>query len=83
MKSKDMLSIFSSDADKLVQFNQDSVYKGSPQYAYVARDWQEVQEVIAYCHSQKLPVTFCGSQTSMTGSSVANEGLALSLSKKK
>lgn len=81
-QKKEISRLFSTDPDTLLRYNHDSVYEGHPDSVYVARDWQEVQEVIAYCHGCRLPVTFCGSQTSMTGASVANEGLALSLAGK-
>jgi len=73
---------FNSDPDRLKQFSKDSVYQGRPDFSYIANDTQEIQEVIRDCSSRKLPVTFCGSQTSMTGSSVAEEGVSLSLGKR-
>ncbi|MBF0105640.1 MAG: FAD-binding oxidoreductase [Deltaproteobacteria bacterium] len=75
-------TLLSTDPDKLTQFSKDAVYAGAPQYAYAARDFQETAEVIAYCRAENIPVTFCGSQTSMTGASVADSGLALSLTAK-
>ncbi len=68
-----------TDATSLAQFSKDMVYAGAPDFALKARDWQEVSEVLSTCHQQEIPVTPCGSQTSMTGSSVADSGLALSL----
>jgi len=68
-----------TDAASLAQFSKDMVYAGAPDFVLKARDWQEVSEVLAACHQQEIPVTPCGSQTSMTGSSVADSGLALSL----
>lgn len=79
---KNLISLFSTDPATLARFDHDSVYQGRPDYACYAHDWQTVQEILAYCHVQNLPITFCGSQTSMTGSSVADEGLALSLTQK-
>lgn len=64
------------------QLSKDTVYKGHPDYVYRAHDFPETREIIAHCFAKKIPITFCGSQTSMTGSSVANEGLALSLAQK-
>ena len=55
------------------------VYSGQPDFIHLARDPQDTAEVLTYCNNHKMPVTFCGSQTSMTGASVADTGLALAL----
>lgn len=39
----------------------------------------EVQDILRRCHTQKIPVTCCGSRTSMTGSSVTDTGVLMSL----
>ncbi len=83
MKIKvDITDYFYSDKEIIEQYSKDSVYEGHPDFVYRAGDWETVQEVLQYCSENKLPVTFCGSQTSMTGASVADEGLALSMSLK-
>lgn len=69
-----------NDPEILHEHDHDSVYQGHPDFVYQASD-PTVTEVLAYCHHHKIPVTFCGSHTSMTGSSVANSGLALSLTR--
>ncbi|MBI2082914.1 MAG: FAD-binding oxidoreductase [Deltaproteobacteria bacterium] len=53
----------------------DTVVQGDPELVYRARDSQDLTEILKYCHQEKIPVTFCGSQTSLTGSSVAFGGL--------
>lgn len=73
---------FSTSPEKLNHYAKDMVYAGHPQYVYEASDVATTREVLAYCHAQNLPVTFCGSQTSMTGSSVADEGVVLALGKR-
>lgn len=75
-------NLFKSDKDILSNHAHDMVFNGSPDFFYEARDNKETQEIITFCHHKKVPITFCGSQTSMTGSSVAESGLALSLVKK-
>lgn len=73
---------FSTSPEKLQCYAKDMVYAGHPQYVYEAGDIETTREVLAYCYAKKLPVTFCGSQTSMTGSSVADEGVVLALGKR-
>jgi FAD/FMN-containing dehydrogenase len=71
--------ILSSDLERLQSVNHDMVYAGAPRFVCDAGDWQDVAAVLADSQNKKLPVTFCGSQTSMTGASVADDGLALRL----
>ena len=59
----------------------DPVLKGSPEMIFRANNVQEVRDILLYCNREKLPVTFCGSQTSLTGSSVAENGLLMSTEK--
>lgn len=59
-------------------YAQDTVMRGLPDAVLRARDIQEIQEALAFCHAHKIPVTFCGSQTSETGASVALGGLLIS-----
>jgi FAD/FMN-containing dehydrogenase len=73
---------FSTSPEKLQHYAKDMVYAGHPQYIYESGDDGTTRDVLAYCHAEKLPVTFCGSQTSMTGSSVADDGVALALGKR-
>lgn len=58
------------------------VFRGMPRYVYEASDFETVSEILASCDAQRLPVTFCGSQTSMTGASVAEDGVLVALGKK-
>lgn len=74
-------SLLLTDREILEQYNRDSVYVGNPQYVCTPSDVPTTQEVIQHCQAKKIPITFCGSQTSMTGSSVADSGLTLSLAK--
>lgn len=55
--------------------------RGEPDAVLIARDLQDVQEALRVCSAEKIPVTFCGSQTSMTGASVALGGLLVSTEK--
>lgn len=69
-----------SDRAVLEKYSKDSVYKGNPEFSFLAKDQKTTRDVIEYCHGHVLPVTFCGGQTSMTGASVADRGVAFSLS---
>ncbi len=70
-----------TDPQTLARFARDTVYLGHPDFVHIAGDWQVVREVMREANAKKMPVTFCGSQTSMTGASVADSGIALSLQK--
>lgn len=72
--------IFAGD-DRIERYCEDTMMRGSPDAVIVARDEQEISELLAYCNKNSIPVTFCGSQTSMTGASVPTEGLLISTEK--
>lgn len=72
--------IYSGD-DRIENYCEDTMMRGSPDAVVVARDEQEVADILKYCNAVGIPVTFCGSQTSMTGASVPNEGLLISTEK--
>ncbi|MFH0798880.1 MAG: FAD-binding oxidoreductase [Pseudomonadota bacterium] len=67
--------------DRLETYSEDSMMRGRPDAVLVARDEQEVAEAMAWCNAKLIPVTLCGSQTSMTGASVPMEGLVISTEK--
>lgn len=56
--------------------------RGHPRYVYEAGDFETASEILAYCNANHMPVTFCGSQTSMTGASVAEDGVVVAMAKK-
>lgn len=69
----------SSDPTVLERYAKDMVYRGHADYAYTAGDTKTLSEIIAWCHATKTPLTFCGSQTSMTGSSAPDGGVIAAL----
>lgn len=69
----------STDPATLSRYSHDMVYSGHPDFVHLCRDVKDTAEVLSYCHAHKIPVTFCGSQTSMTGASVADSGLVIAL----
>lgn len=79
---KNILDLFDTSKETLARYSHDMVYQGHPEYFYSASDTQTLQEILAYCDQNKIPVTFCGSQTAMTGSSVADNGALISLTNK-
>ena len=72
--------IYSND-DRIERFREDTMMRGSPDAVLIARDEQEAVDALAFCNGRKIPITFCGAQTSMTGASVANNGLIVSTEK--
>lgn len=76
-----MFSNLSNDPDLLARFASDMVYTGHPQFIATASDNKTLTEIIAYGNAHQLPMTFCGSQTSMTGSSAADSGIIVPLGK--
>ena len=62
-------------------YNHDTMMTGNPDALVRPADAQECQEIVAYCAAQKIPLTFCGGHTAMTGSGVAESGLLLSIEK--
>lgn len=74
-------NIIPAGDERIERYSEDTMMRGSPDAVLVVRDEQDVAEVLAYCDGKGIPVTFCGSQTSMTGASVPLEGLLISTEK--
>ncbi len=67
--------------DRIEGYNHDTMMRGDPDALVRPADAQECREIVAYCHAQGIPLTFCGGHTAMTGSSVAESGFLLSIEK--
>ncbi len=67
--------------DRIETFCEDTMYRGAPDAVLVASSEDEVSCAMKFASGCDLPVTICGSQTSMTGSSVADSGLTISTQK--
>ena len=63
--------------ERMAPYRGDVVIQGDPDAVIRARDVQEVQEVLAFCHAGKIPVTFAGGFTGLTGAVAAEEGLLI------
>lgn len=72
--------IFAGDS-RIESYSEDTMMRGAPDAVLVARDEEEVRDALAFCNGHEIQVTFCGSQTSMTGASVAEGGLLISTEK--
>lgn len=72
--------IFKGD-ERIETYREDTMMRGDPDAVLRARDEKEVREALKFCNKNRIPVTFCASQTSMTGASVATEGLLISTEK--
>lgn len=64
--------------DRIESYREDTVMCGDPDALLRARDEKDIKEALIYCNGNKIPITICASQTSMTGASVATEGLLVS-----
>ncbi|MBI2340226.1 MAG: FAD-binding oxidoreductase [Deltaproteobacteria bacterium] len=73
--------ILKSD-ERIQTYKDNPTYTGNPDALCFARDFHDVAEILKECNERKLPVTFCGSRTSLTGSSSADSGLVVALEKK-
>lgn len=73
--------VIAAGDDRISTYAEDTMMCGAPDAVLVARDEEEVRDTLAYCGAHGIPVTFCGSQTSMTGASVPLEGLLISTEK--
>jgi FAD/FMN-containing dehydrogenase len=58
-------------------YTSDVVLEGRPDAVIRPRSEKEIVRILAEAHRHRLPVTVAGGQTSLTGSSVALEGLLL------
>lgn len=63
----------------IASYTHDAVLTATPDYVARPKTIQEVREVIEYCSTHKIPLTICGSRTSMTGSSVTDTGVLMTL----
>src|SRR5688572_6136101 len=68
--------------DRLLSYSENPIYQGNPDGVLIARDFQDVSAILQECSSKKIPVTFSGSRTSMTGSSTTREGLIIAMEQK-
>ncbi|MBT3181539.1 MAG: FAD-binding oxidoreductase [Deltaproteobacteria bacterium] len=70
--------VIPKDDERIETYSEDTMYRGSPDAVLIARDEREITETLKFCNKNKVPITFCGTQTSMTGASVPDEGLLVS-----
>lgn len=75
------LDLIFKDDERIETYREDTMMRGDPDAVLRARDEKEVMEALVFCNKNGLPATLCASQTSMTGSSVATEGLLISTEK--
>jgi FAD/FMN-containing dehydrogenase len=58
-------------------YTEDVVLVGHPDAVVRPRSEAEIQEILSFAHAHRIPVTAAGGQTSVTGSSVAGDGILL------
>lgn len=66
---------------RVAAYNHDTMLTGDPDAIVRPADVPECREILAFCHAHRVSLTVCGSRTSMTGSSVAETGVLLSIEK--
>lgn len=75
------LDLIPKGDDRIETYCEDTMMRAEPELVVRARDEKDVAEVIAYGYANEIPVTFCASQTSMTGAAVTGEGILVSVEK--
>ena len=75
------LDVLAGAAPEATHYKSDTMVEGEPSVVIRARDTQDMRAALQQCFAQNIPVTFCAAQTSMTGSSVAKEGVLLATEK--
>ncbi len=70
-------SLLTPEHESFLAYCGDVVLRGTPDAVVRARDIQDISEVMAYCHGHKIPVTFIGGQTGLTGASAALSGIVI------
>ncbi|OGQ06943.1 MAG: hypothetical protein A3G32_07030 [Deltaproteobacteria bacterium RIFCSPLOWO2_12_FULL_40_28] len=67
--------------ERIKTYAESFVYTGSCDFVLIPRDWQDVTQALRQAHALKTPVTFAGSRTAMTGASIPDSGMVISLEK--
>lgn len=73
--------IIHSDDIRMEGYREDTMMRGAPDALVIPADAGEIRDILAYCNGHRIPVTFCGSRTSMTGASVPYDGVLISTEK--
>lgn len=75
------LNVTTGAPEVLGSYASDALYTEQPLALARPKTAEEVAELLRYCQQHQIPVTPCGSQTSMTGASVSSESLILATEK--
>ncbi len=82
MKSAQTFSRLITDPDILASYNEDTLgISGGFEGVYRPQSEKEVSECLRECVSRKIPITPQGLRSSLTGASICDRGVALSLEK--
>ena len=71
-------NLITREDSRIESYSSDTIMHGTPDAVYRASDPLELKEILSHCYAHRIPVTICGNQTSLTGSSITNEGLLIS-----
>lgn len=75
------LGIVTDDASILEAYSQDAISVMQPGGIARPASIKAMQAIVRWCHQNRVPITPCGSQTSMTAASLSDGGLILSTEK--
>lgn len=75
------LGVIQAPDDRLEGYSADALNRAYPQALARPKDEAEVARLLAFCNRERIPVTPCGNQTSLTAGSISNRGLLLSTEK--
>ena len=75
------LSFLLPSDDGYESYLEDVVMKGTPEAVFRPASVAELQGILKLCSENQIPFTPCGCQTSVTGASVALEGILISMEK--
>lgn len=67
--------------ERLLSYRDGPQYRGDPDGLYWASSERELAEFLRECVGRRIPLTLCGSRTSITGSSNTHEGLLVAMEK--
>lgn len=72
-------SLVTRDETVLAGYGSDALFQARPQALARPKSTEEIQRLLAYCNAHGFGVTACGNQTSLTGASVCDQSLLLSM----
>ena len=63
--------------ERLSPYSGDVALTAQPDAVIRSRDPQDLSEALAYCHAHRIPVTFSGGRSGITGAAATSEGVLI------